>query len=81
MFMADADDGGGARAAASVDSFEPRNTGRQTDSSSLHGEKFARFWFHPFFSFFSPKFFRALLAAKYAGKLMVRARGVNISAT
>ena len=41
---------------AAADSFEPRNTGRQTDSSSLHGEKFARFWFHPFFSFFSLNF-------------------------
>ena len=66
---------------AAADSFEPRNTGRQTDSSSLHGEKFARFWFHPFFSFFSPKFFRALLAAKYTGKLVVRVHGVNISVT
>lgn len=65
-------------ATAAADSFEPRNTGRQTDSSSLHGEKFARFWFHPFFSFFSPKFFRALLAAKYTGKVVVRARAKSI---
>ena len=65
-------------ATAAADSFEPRNTGRQTDSSSLHGEKFARFWFHPFFSFFPPKFFRALLAAKYTGKVVVRARAKSI---
>ena len=63
---------------AAADSFEPRNTGRQTDSSSLHSEKFARFWFHPFFSFFSLDFSAHYWLLNTPGKLVVSAQAASI---